>query len=121
MIRFAATLVAVAMAMAMAFTVEAMPGIQVSDRAELWIGSAFIAVLNAGLRPALRVGNWPITAFTYAAAVVALNGIALTVGRGLSVAWDITSFWQGLLLVGVVSGVSWAMGVAGESPYQPSL
>lgn len=106
----------------MMLLVEAvLPAVSVQHRTEAWVGVSFVGAVNAGLRPVLAFAGWPITMFTFAAAVVTVNGLVFALAGPVTQMWSVTSLWQGVAAIAMVSGVSWLIGILGTSPYQASI
>ncbi|MEM6926357.1 MAG: phage holin family protein [Myxococcota bacterium] len=102
------------MAIALGVTAYLLPGIRVEDPTALVVGSAVLGLVNATVRPVLKVLTFPITILTLGIFLLVVNGLSFMLA-----AWFVSGFevnglgWAMLGAVGV-SIVSWMLSGIGD-------
>lgn len=93
----------------MEYTVPALGAV---DHTHLAEAAAFIALLNAAIRPVLGLAGWPTAPAPLGVVVLTANGILFSLAGPVFSGWTVTSLWAGAAIVVVTSIISTAIGSA---------
>lgn len=102
-------------------TERLIPALDTVDRPAFALGALFIGLVNACIRPVLRVADWPMTPVGLGIVTVTANGILFSLAGPVFAGWQVDSLWAGALVVVITSAVTVAIGGYGEDPRAPTV
>lgn len=108
-------------ALTVAGTERLFPALDTVDRPEFALGVLFIGLVNACIRPVLRIADWPMTPVGLGIVTVTANGILFSLAGPVFGGWEVQSLWAGAAVVLITTAVTVVIGGYGEDPRAPTV
>lgn len=97
------------LAIALWVTANLLPGINIDDTWSLVIGSAVLGLVNATVRPVLKVLTFPITILTLGIFLLVVNGLSFMLAAWFVEGFSVESLGSAMLGAIGVSIISWLL------------
>jgi uncharacterized membrane protein YvlD (DUF360 family) len=110
-----------AMTLSMILLVSVLPGIEAPNPAGLVLGSLFLGLVSAAMRPVMKVADWPVSPLAVAVISFTVNALIMAAAEPVTMSWQVAVLWQALLAVTVLTVVASSITLIGERPYESSV
>jgi putative membrane protein len=102
----------IVLALALWFTSQVVPGVQIASYGALAVGAVVLSLVNTVVRPVLTILTLPLTVLTLGLFYLVVNGLAFGLAAALVPGFTVSSFLAAIAGAFVTGLTGWILGMA---------